>query len=250
MLGPGKARRLEKSNIYTLGDAALLSQYNEEWFYKTFGIDGEIFLAHVWGQDPVTLKDIKNYHPDGHSLSSGQVLPRPYRYKEARLVFSEMIDMLCQDMFAKSCTAPSFSWFVSYDYKSLEEVTYYDGEVVVDYYGRLHPKHSNGTVRMPMDTNSQATILPRMLHSFDTKCDHRLLFRRLNICAQGVHEDSGCYQLNFFIDYDSLEKERKLQEALLDLRTRYGANAVFKGKNMLKGATQLERNMQIGGHRA
>ena len=250
MLGPGKARRLERANIRTLGEAAERSQWDEEWFYKTFGIDGEIFLSHVWGKDPVTIHDIKNYHSDSHSLSNGQVLPSPYKYKEARNVLSEMIDGLCQDMFAKSLVAPKFTWWVSYDYKSLEECPGYDGEVVLDYYGRLHPKHDNGTVRMPMDTNSEATVSPLILASFDNKTDHRLLFRRLGVCADGVHEDVGSYQISLFIDYDELEREKHLQGALLQIRSKYGANMIFKGKNLLEGATQLERNSQIGGHRA
>ena len=250
MLGPGKARRMERANIRTLGEAAERSQWDEEWFYRTFGIDGEILLSHVWGQDPVTMEDIKNYHSDGHSLSNGQVLPRPYKYAEARNVLSEMIDGLCGDMFAKNLTAPKFSWWVSYDYKSLEELPNYDGPVSVDFYGRLHPRHNNGTVRMPMDTNSESTVAPLILDSFDRKTDHRLLYRRLGVCAEGVHEDMGSYQMSLFIDYDALEKERHLQSAIIELRRRYGANSIFKGKNLLEGATQLERNMQIGGHKA
>ena len=250
MLGPGKARRLEKAYMFTMGDIAQRSQWDEEWFYMQFGIDGEILLAHAWGYDPVTIADIKNYKTEGHSLSNGQVLPRPYKYQEARIVLSEMIDNLCADMFSKTLIAPKFTWWVSYDYKSLEACPNYDGPVVLDFYGRLHPKHNNGTVKMPMDTNSVSTIAPLLLAAFDQKTDHRLLYRRLGICADGVHEDSGFYQLNLFIDYEALEREKRLQGALREVRSKYGANALFMGKNMLEGATQLERNVQIGGHRA
>ena len=114
MLGPGKARRLEKNYLFTMGDIAERSQYDEEWFYKEFGIDGEILIAHAWGMDPVTLKDIKSHKPDKHSLSSGQVLSRPYSFSEARIVFSEMIDGLCADMFTKSLLSSRFSWWASY----------------------------------------------------------------------------------------------------------------------------------------
>ena len=250
MLGPGKARRLEKAYMFTMGDIAQRSQWDEEWFYKQFGIDGEILLAHAWGYDPVTIADIKNYKTEGHSLSNGQVLPRPYKYQEARIVLSEMIDNLCADMFSKTLIAPKFTWWVSYDYKSLEACPNYDGPVVLDFYGRLHPKHNNGTVKMPIDTNSVSTIAPLLLAAFDQKTDHRLLYRRLGVCADGVHEDSGFYQLNFFVDYEALEREKRLQRALREVRSKYGANALFMGKNMLEGATQLERNVQIGGHRA
>lgn len=250
MLGPGKARRLEKAYMFTMGDIAQRSQWDEEWFYKQFGIDGEILLAHAWGYDPVTIADIKNYKTEGHSISNGQVLPRPYKYQEARIVLSEMIDNLCADMFSKTLIAPKFTWWVSYDYKSLEACPNYDGPIVLDFYGRLHPRHNNGTVKIPIDTNSVSTIAPLLLAAFDQKTDHRLLYRRLGVCADGVHEDSGFYQLNFFVDYEALEREKRLQRALREVRSKYGANALFMGKNMLEGATQLERNVQIGGHRA
>ena len=250
MVGPGKARRLEKAYLYTMGDVARKSQWDEEWFYKEFGIDGEILISHAWGKDPVTIADIKNYHSEGHSLSNGQVLPRPYKYFEARTVFQEMIDSLCGDMFAKTLIAPRFTWWVSYDYKSLEECPWYEGPIVPDFYGRLHPKHSNGTVKMPMDTNSVKTAAPLLLSSFDAKTDHRLLYRRLGVCAEGVHEDTGFYQMSFLVDYEALEREKRLQQALGEVRRKYGANSLFTGKNMLEGATQLERNLQIGGHLA
>ena len=250
MIGPGKAKRLESNYLFTMGDIAERSQWDEEWFYKTFGIDGEILIAHAWGMDPVTMSDIKNYHSDSHSLSSGQVLPRPYRYHEARNVLSEMIDTLCSDMFNKSLVSARFTWWVSYDYKSLEVVPEYDGEMTLDFYGRLHPKHSNGTVKMPMDTNSVSTISPRILEAFDRKTDHRLLYRRLGIAADNVKTDNGFFQLNFFIDYEALAREKRLQGAIGELRSKFGAGAVFTGKNLLEGATQLERNKQVGGHKA
>ncbi len=250
MIGPGKARRLEKNYLFTMGDIAERSQWDEEWFYKEFGIDGEILVAHAWGVDPVTMKDIKSYRPGGHSLSSGQVLPRPYTYQEARIVFSEMIDGICSDMFRKSVLSSRFTWWVSYDYKSLEACPSYEGEVVLDFYGRLHPKHGKGTVRMPMDTNTVSTVAPLLMQSFDAKTDHRLLYRRLGINADGIHKDDGYYQMDFFIDYAALTREKKLQGAVADIRSRFGRNALFTGKNLLKGATQLERNAQIGGHRA
>lgn len=234
----------------SMGDIAHRSQYDEEWFYKEFGIDGEILIAHAWGMDPVTMADIKNYHSDSHSLSTGQVLPRPYKYKEARNVLYEMIDSLCSDMFSKSLVSRRFTWWVSYDYKSLEEFPQYDGPVCLDFYGRLHPKHNNGTVKMPMETNSVRTVAPLLLEAFDKKTDHRLLYRRLGICADHVKAEEGFYQMNLFIDYEALLQEKRLQAALGVLRSKYGSNTVFKGSNLLEGATQLERNRQIGGHRA
>ena len=250
MVGPGKARRLERAYLFTMGDIAQRSQWDEEWFYRQFGIDGEILVAHAWGFDPVSLSDIKHYRSDSRSLSNGQVLPRPYHFDEARTVFSEMIDALCADMSVRALAAPKFTWWVSYDWKSLEEVPDYSGEVALDFYGRLHPTHDNGTVTAPMDTASVSLVAPLLLSSFDKKTDHRLLFRRLGVCAEGVHESGGSCQLDLFVDYGALEREKRLQDALGQVRAKYGANAVFLGKNKRKGATMLERNTQIGGHRA
>lgn len=249
-IGPGKARRLMNSHMFTMGEVAERTQWDEEFFYKTFGIDGEILIDHAWGIEPVTMQDIKNYHSDNHSLSNGQVLPRPYKYGEARNVFMEMIDVLCGDMFLKNLTSPVFTWWVSYDYKSLEVCPGYDGPVSIDFYGRLHPKHSNGTVKMKTRTNSVATVTEALLPSFDQKTDHRLLYRRLGVCAGNVEEDDGIFQMNLFVDYDQLEREKRIQRAMIEVRQRYGANAVFKGMNLLEGATTLERNQQIGGHKA
>ena len=249
-IGPGKANRLQKNYMYTMGEVALKSIHDEAWFYKEFGIDGEILIDHAWGIEPVTMRDIKSCRPKKHSLSNGQVLARPYRYDEARIVFTEMIDVLCHDMYRKNLIARTFTWWVSYDWKSLEECPNYNGPVCPDFYGRLHPKHNNGTVRFHDATNSYSTISAALLKQFDRKTDHRLLFRRLGVNADKTADDEGIYQLNLFTDYDALEKEKAIQGAMLEIRTRYGRNAVVKGFNMLKGATTIERNGQIGGHRA
>ena len=249
-IGPGKARRLMSAHMFTMGDVAERTQFDEEFFYKTFGIDGEILIDHAWGIEPVTMQDIKNYQTESHSLSNGQVLPRPYKYAEARNVFMEMIDVLCGDMFLKDLTAPAFTWWVSYDYKSLEFCPDYAGPLSIDFYGRIHPRHSNGTVRMRTRTNSVATVTEVLLASFDQKTDHRLLYRRLGVCAVNVTKDNGIVQLDLFVDYDAIEREKRIQRAMLEVRRKYGASAVFKGMNLKEGATTLERNTQIGGHRA
>jgi len=249
-IGPGKARRLYNACLFTMGDIARKSQCDEEYFYREFGIDGEILVDHAWGIEPVTMADIKSYKSDGHSLSNGQVLPRPYKYQEAQLVFREMIEVLCNDMFAKNLVTKCCTWWVSYDFQSLEACPAYDGPVTLDFYGRLHPKHSNGTVRLKTLTNNLQQITEPMVRQFDEKTDHRLLYRRLGVCACDVTEDAGMFQMNMFVDYDELERDRRLTAAMLEVRQKYGANAVFKGMNMLEGATTLERNRQIGGHRA
>ena len=161
-----------------------------------------------------------------------------------------MIDVLVNDMFTKNLVTKACTWWVSYDYKSLEACPNYDGPVSLDFYGRLHPKHSNGVVRLATLTNNLQLIMEPMVRQFDEKTDHRLLYRRLGVCAMDVAEDMGMYQMNLFVDYETLERDRRLTVAMLEVRRRFGANAVFKGMNMLEGATTLERNQQIGGHKA
>ena len=249
-IGPGKSHRLQANYMFTMGDVAERSQWDEEWFYKTFGIDGEILIDHAWGIEPVTMTDIKNYKTDSHSLSNGQVLPRPYRYPEARLVFTEMTDIVCADLLEKDLVTRGLSWWVAYDYKSLDAVPQYDGPLAIDFYGRLHPRHNNGTIRLPEYTNSFRIIHPALLASFDCKTDHRLLYRRLGISANDVRPDTGSFQLDLFTDYDVLDREKRIQGAMLEIRKKYGKNAIVKGMNLLEGATAMERNTQIGGHRA
>ena len=249
-IGPGKARRLQNAYMFTMGEVAERSIYDEEWFYRTFGIDGEILIDHAWGIEPVTMRDIKGYHTGSHSLSNGQVLARPYPYEEARVVFAEMIDVLCCDMYSKNILSDCFTWSVSYDWKSLEVCPDYEGPVSIDFYGRLHPNHSVGTIRLSEKTNSCDLISSSLLRQFDQKTDPRLLFRRINISAVDIANDDGVFQLNLFTDYEALEKEKKIQAAMMSIRKRYGKNAVVKGLNLRKGGTTIERNQQIGGHKA
>ncbi|MBR6323305.1 MAG: DNA methylase [Lachnospiraceae bacterium] len=248
-IGPGKARRLEKAALFTMGQIAEKSLYNEEYFYKTFGIDGEILIDHAWGEEPVTMKDIKNYRPDAHSLSHGQVLARPYEYAEARIVFHEMIDLLCADLCAKGLVSSVFTWWISYDFRSLEFCPSYDGPLSVDFFGRIHPKHSNGTVRLRERSNSMMLISEAMLKQFDEKTDHRLLYRRIGVSAGETRADTTGFQLDLFSDYEALDREHRIQQAMLEVRRKYGKTAVVKGFNLLPGATAMERSMQIGGHR-
>ena len=249
-LGPGKARRLMDAHLYTMGEIATRSLDDEEFFYRAFGVDGEILIDHAWGLEPVRMEDIKSYRTAANSLSTGQVLPRPYKFQEARVVFREMLDMLCADLFTKNLTTPVLTWWVSYDYKSLEVHPNYSGPVTLDFYGRLHPVHHNGTVRLRGRTNALSAVAPLMLASFDQKTDHALLFRKLGICACDVRTDSSVFQLDLFADYAALEKERKRKAAMLEVRKKYGANALLTGLNFREGATAIERNTQIGGHRA
>ena len=249
-IGPGKMRRLHSYHLYTMGEIAARSQWDEAMFYKVFGIDGEILIDHAWGIEPVTMRDIKSYRTDDHSISNGQVLPRTYEYDEARIAFAEMIDLLCEQMYRKKVICRGVTWWVSYDWKSLEHCPEYNGDLSVDFYGRLHPRHSGGTLRLSVPSNSVSTIRKGLLDQFDKRTDHRLLYRRLGVSAIQVKEDSGTFQMDLFTDYDALERERRIQGAMLEIRRRFGPNAVLRGMNLLDGAMTRERNTQIGGHKA
>ena len=249
-IGPGKMNRLHRFGLYTMGEIAAMSYVNEEFFYKTFGIDGEILIDHAWGIEPVSMPDIKNYRSSSTSLSSGQVLPRPYHYREARLVLAEMIDGLCLDLCRKNLTARVFTFWIGYDPLSLEAVSDYSGPLTVDFYGRLSPAHIGGTVRFDNRTDSRERISTALLELFERKSDRRLLVRRLGVCAADTVHGSGILQLDFFTDYEALRKEKNLQLAMLEIRRRYGSDAVVRGMNLLEGATAIERSRQIGGHRA
>ena len=246
-MGEGKTRRLAKYGILTMGDIARTSLADEEFLYRLFGIDAEILIDHAWGLEPCTLADIKAYAPKARSLSVGQVLPRPYAFGEARVVFGEMAEQLSMDLVSKGLATACLTFWVAFDPVSLEKCRY-EGPVSVDYYGRPHPKHVGGTVRLRARTSSARAIRGALLEAFDGQVDSRLYVRRLGVCACDTHNE--CLQLDMFTDYAALESEEKVQRAVLGIRKKYGGNAILKGMNYLEGATARERNTQIGGHRA
>ncbi|MBR3237392.1 MAG: DNA methylase [Oscillospiraceae bacterium] len=246
-MGEGKTRRLAKYGILTMGDIARVSLADEEFLYRQFGIDAEIMIDHAWGIEPCTIADIKAYRPKAHSLSVGQVLPRPYAYDEARLVFAEMVEQLAMDLVNKGLATSCLTFWVSFDPVSLEKCRY-DGPVAIDYYGRLHPRHTGGTVRLRTRTSSARVLRGALLVAFESHVDHQLYVRRLGVAANDTHND--CLQLDMFTDYEALENDEKVQRVILSIRRKYGSNAILKGMNYLEGATARERNTQIGGHRA
>ena len=248
-VGPGKAARLAKYGIYTMGDIARMSLADEEWLYRLFGVDAELLIDHAWGQEACTLADIKQYKPKGNSRSVGQVLARPYRFSEARLVLSEMVDQLALDLVTRNVRTKELTFWVSFDPASLDELPAYTGDVARDFYGRWHPGHVVGTVRLRVHTSSTKELQTAVLSAFDAKVDHRLLIRRLGVAASNLQRDY--VQLDFFTDYEAQEREERLQKVMLNVRRKYGSGAaLIKGKNLVEGATAIERSKQIGGHRA
>lgn len=275
-VGKGYARKLEAHGLYTMGDIARCSlgkpgeYHNEDLLYKLFGVNAEILIDHAWGWEPCTMEDIKAYKPENNSMGSGQVLQRPYDFREAKLIAREMTDLLVLELVDKGLVTDQMVLTVGYDRSSLEKPEIqkaYHGEVTTDYYGRKVPKHAHGTVNLGRHTSSTKLIMDAVMDLYDRIVNEHLLVRRVNIVANHVVEECEIQseetfeQLDLFTDYEALQKEREeekialakersMQKAVLDIKKKYGKNAVLKGMNLEKGATTRERNNQIGGHKA
>ena len=249
-IGRGTARRLAKLNIYTMGDLARESLFNEDYLYKIFGIDAEILIDHAWGIEPTLMSDIKNYHSDTKSLSSGQVLKEPYTTEKARIIVSEMTENLVLDMVRKGYLSESFTLVIGYDRESVDNDTY-TGEVCSDYYGRVVPTPSHGTASFGKLTSSTTLIRNKVLALYDRIVKPDITIRRITIAANNLkNEDSTYVQFDIFTDVKKEEQEKKLQKAMIEIQDRFGKNAMLKGTDLLEGATAIERNSQIGGHRS
>lgn len=248
-IGPGIARRLEKNCMFTMGDVARRSLEDEESLYRIFGIDAEILIDHAWGYEPCGMKNIKAYHSKASSLGSGQVLHSPYDAEKARIIVKEMTEALVMDMVSKDLVAPSFTLVIGYDIFGVSED--YNGEYVVDYYGRKIPKGVHGTANCGDPTASTAKVMKGVLEVFDRIIDKRLYVRRINIAANSIVDRKvASEQLTLFDDVTESEKERKMQETVIGIQKKFGKNAVLKGLSLEEGGTMMERNAQIGGHRA
>ena len=263
-VGKGYAKKLEENNMYTMGDVALMSIQNENLLYKLFGVNAELLIDHAWGYETTTIKDIKEYKPENNSISSGQVLHCPYDYKKARLIVSEMIDSLALELTEKEKMTNSIVLMIGYE---IDNTFSYDGDIVTDYYGRRVPKHAHGTINLKNQTSSTKQIMDAVMELYDRIVNPNLLIRRIYVVACRLSDESSAKQedtfeqLDLFTDYAALEqkkqaekvkkeKERKLQEAVLSVKKKYGKNAMLKGMNLQEGATSVERNRQIGGHKA
>ena len=249
-IGPGRARRLITHGMHTMGDVAAVSLSGAELLYRLFGVDAELLIDHAWGVEPTLMRDIKSYRSAARSLSAGQVLPRPYRFGEALVILREMSDRLAADLVARGLLAVSVTWWISFDPVSLEDNPDYAGPVCLDFYGRLHPVHAGGTVCFPVPTDSAREIRAGVTDAFRGGVDPSLSVRRIGLSANDVRAEACAAQLDLFTDYAARDRERELQRAMLALRKKYGNNVLFKGMNLLEGATAMERGRQIGGHRA
>lgn len=271
-IGKGVANKLAPYGIDTMGKIARLSEQNEDRLYKLFGVRAEIIIDHAWGWEPCTMKEIKAYRPSARSMSRGQVLTCAYSFEKARVVMHEMADSICMTMLNHKVKTKKITIYVCYDRESLsrpEIAEKYQGEVGMDYYGRLVPKHSQGVANLKEYTSSEQVISNAILETYDRVVNHDLLIRRLNISVHNLQwegmpteeKKKKPVQLDLFTDYEAIQKEkeekevakakeRRMQDTLLNIKKKFGPNAILKGLNFEEGATAMERNKQIGGHKA
>ncbi len=275
-VGRGISKKLEEYGMYTMGDVARCSIgrpsdfYNEDLLYKLFGVNAELLIDHAWGWEPCTISQIKAYKPTTNSLSSGQVLKEPYTCDKAKLIVREMTELLVRDLVRKRLVTDQLVLTICYDIECLtnpEIKKKYTGTVTKDYYGRSVPKHAHGTENLTRHMSSAKVIVDAVMRLYDRIVNRDLLVRRIYVVANHVsYEDDiktteSYEQLDLFTDYEAiqkkkeeenklLEKEKNLQYAVVQIEEKYGKNAILKGMNLEEGATSIERNNQVGGHRA
>lgn len=275
-VGKGYSKKLEENGLFTMGDIARCSlgkpneYHNETLLYKLFGINAELLIDHAWGWEPCTIADVKAYKPENNSIGSGQVLHCPYTFEKARIIVREMTDLLVLDLVDKRLVTDQMVLTVGYDIENLNDskkTQEYKGEVTIDYYGRRIPKHAHGTTNLSGKTSSTKLITDAVMELYDKIVNPKLLVRRINLTANHVVDEKSVLnensyeQMNLFTDYEAeaqkrkeeqaeLEREKRMQQAVLNIKKKFGKNAILKGMNLQEGATTVDRNNQIGGHRA
>ena len=269
-IGKGYSSKLEANGLYTMGDIARCSigrkneYYNENLLYKLFGINAELLIDHAWGWEPCKIADIKAYKPESNSISTGQVLKCPYDFDKGNLIVREMTDLLVLDLVDKGFVTDQMVLTVGYDIESADDK--YTGQVTTDHYGRKVPKSAHGSINLGKQTSSTRIIIEAVTELYDRIVDKNLLVRRMYVVANHIVSErevleEAPVQLDLFTDYEALKKrqteeekelarEKEIQKAMLKIKKKYGKNAILKGMNLEEGATTIERNRQVGGHKA
>lgn len=268
-IGRGYSTKLAAVGLHTMGDVAKCSlgktgdYYNEDLLFKMFGVNAELLIDHAWGYEPCTIADIKAYKPEAKSLSQGQVLQSPYGYKQAEIVVREMAEALALDLVAKGLMTQQTVLYIGYDIENVKKN--FSGEIKQDRYGREMPKHANGTFTLKKYTASSELLIEAFLDIFKRTVDPALTIRRINLAAvnvlpeQQAAEQNRYEQLDLFSlfpeeqqlkEEERLKKERSVQKAMLDIKSKFGKNAIIRGTDLQEGATAIQRNSQIGGHKA
>ena len=260
-IGPGIAKRLQAMGLFTMGDIAYCSYNNEELLYKEFGVNAELLINHAWGWEPTTISDVKNYKPENNSLSSGQVLSKPYDFQKGKLIVQEMTDLLVLDLVEKHLVTDQIVLTVGYDIENSE----YDGSTEVDHYGRKRPKQAHGSTNLGKYTSSTKIIMDKVSKLYDRIVDKDLTVRRMYVVANHVIDESKVkpdpvkVQFTLFDEEEMRkrtaekairDKERSIQSAEIKVKNKFGRNAIIKGMNLQEDAKTIERNKQVGGHKA
>ncbi len=266
-VGRGYARKLEANGLYTMGDVARCSigkptdYHNEAFLYKLFGKNAELLIDHAWGYEPCTMEEIKRYTPEAKSVGAGQVLQRPYKYDETRIIVREMAEELSLDLFEKNLVTDKLVLTIGYDADNVKKLGY-AGQTKIDVYGREIPVHAHGTENLKSRTSSTQIIVEAMTRLFERIVNPSLLTRRVTMAAENVIKvDDKSHpqyeEINLFEDAAEAQKKReadekaeKLQRAVLALKKRYGKDAILRGADLTDGATAKLRHHQIGGHKA
>ncbi len=264
-VGRKTQEKLNQIGIQTMGDIARCSlggpneYYNEDLLFRMFGVNAELLIDHAWGIEPCQMKDVKAYKPKSSSLSHGQVLKEPYNAEKTRLIVKEMTDVLSLELVEKNLITDQLVLTIGYDIENMygNGKKGYGGATQMDHYGRKIPKHAHGTIHMDHPTSAATAMVEKILELFDRIMDSKLTARRINITADHVREreETGFHQITLFETQEEEQrqreqKENQLQKAMLEIKKKYGSNAVLKGMNLEEGGTTRERNEQIGGHRA
>lgn len=226
-IGKGIAGKLERYGIHTMGGLAGL---DEDFLYKLFGVDAELLIDHAWGREPVTIGDIKSYKAKTNCLTCGQVLGCGYSFEDGKLIVKEMMDLLCLEMVEKNLVSNSVTLYVGYS-------------------NRTEAEPSRGTASLDTQTNADMVLIPAVTALYERIVNPGLLVHRINISVNHVVEEEY-RQYSLFSDEEELERNRKLQAAMLDIKKKYGRNAILKGMNLQDASTMKERNRQIGGHKS
>ena len=226
MIAGGTAKRLEKHGITTMRGIA---NFPENILYKTFGINAELLIDHAWGRESCRISDIKNYKPKAKSVSFSQILPRDYSYEEAKTVIIEMAYNGCQELEKRKVITKKVWVGIGYSFG------YHD--------------FTEARVKLFSATALSSKLKPAVEQAFEKAVVRGIPIRRLALNFSDVC-DEGCEGYDLFTDWDAIEKEKSRDKAVLEITEKYGKNAVLRGVNFEKGATQRERNEMIGGHRA
>ncbi len=268
-IGRGYATKLEANGFMTMGDVARCSINDEDRLYKLFGVNAELLIDHAWGWENAKIADIKAYTPENNSLSSGQVLPEPYSFEKGRLIVREMTDLLVLDLVKKRLVTDQMVLTVCYDVINLTDpAAEYSGEIKEDHYGRRAPKPAHGSINLGTFTSSTKKITEAVISLYERIVNPSLFVRRMYVVANHIVDERSApaetdegEQLNFFTDYAArdekrkadaaaMEKEKRMQLAVIEIQKKHGKNAILKGMNLEEGATTVERNNTVGGHKA